>query len=198
LQFVGHDKLAVAVPGFDAPAHPPCPQEHAVFDTVCLATVMHKLANLQGAPNLHAAIVQAPEFFKLKQLICEWRPAVFLGCASVRAAWTDDQQQKESWAWQTASRRSPLPDQLQPVDATCLPLPARPPDQRRSEFTARNLANTLWSLAKINHHPGAVQLSLSVLPQLRAGAERSGAAIDPSAHAPQSGWPTLCPGLDNC
>jgi hypothetical protein len=32
---------------------------------------MHKLANLRGAPNLHAQIVQAPEFYKLKQLIRE-------------------------------------------------------------------------------------------------------------------------------
>lgn len=44
-----------------------------MFDTVCLATAMHKLANLRGAPNLHAEIVQAPEFFKLKQLIRERR-----------------------------------------------------------------------------------------------------------------------------
>lgn len=49
----------------------PTPQEHPQFDTVCLATAMHKLANLRGAPNLHAQIVQAPEFFKLKQLIRE-------------------------------------------------------------------------------------------------------------------------------
>ncbi|KAI3429562.1 hypothetical protein D9Q98_005650 [Chlorella vulgaris] len=71
-------------------------QEHAAFDSVCLATAMHSLANLKGAPNLHAQIAQAPEFFKLKHLIFE----------------------------------------------------------RRSEFTARNLANTLWALASINHHPG--------------------------------------------
>lgn len=49
------------------------PQEHQWFDTVCLATAMHKLANLRGAPNLHAQIVQAPEFFRLKQLIRECR-----------------------------------------------------------------------------------------------------------------------------
>ncbi|KAL4855247.1 RAP domain-containing protein [Chlorella vulgaris] len=71
-------------------------QEHAAFDSVCLATAMHSLANLKGAPNLHAQIAQAPQFFKLKHLIFE----------------------------------------------------------RRSEFTARNLANTLWALASINHHPG--------------------------------------------
>ena len=47
-------------------------QEHPGGDTVCLATAMHKLANLRGAPNLHAQIVQAPEFFRLKQLIREW------------------------------------------------------------------------------------------------------------------------------
>ncbi|KAL4443822.1 hypothetical protein ABPG75_011559 [Micractinium tetrahymenae] len=76
-------------------------REHPQFDTVCLATAMHKLANLRGAPNLHAQIVQAPEFFKLKQLIL----------------------------------------------------------QRRAEFTARNLSNTLWSLAKANHHPGDEFLS---------------------------------------
>ena len=32
---------------------------------------MHKLASLRGAPNLHAQIVQSPEFFKLKKLIRE-------------------------------------------------------------------------------------------------------------------------------
>ena len=44
-------------------------QESDKFDTVCLATAAHKLASLRGAPNLHAQIVQAPEFYKLKQLI---------------------------------------------------------------------------------------------------------------------------------
>ena len=46
-----------------------CLQDADKFDTVCLATCMHKLANLRGAPNLHAQIVQAPEFYKLKHLI---------------------------------------------------------------------------------------------------------------------------------
>ncbi|PSC74935.1 RAP domain [Micractinium conductrix] len=79
-------------------------RDHAQFDTVCLATAMHKLASLRGAPNLHAQIVQSPEFFKLKKLILD----------------------------------------------------------RRSEFTARNLANTLWSLAKANHHPGVEFLTAMV------------------------------------
>ena len=51
-------------------------QESDKFDTVCLATAAHKLANLRGAPNLHAYIVTAPEFFKLKALIREWAPGV--------------------------------------------------------------------------------------------------------------------------
>ncbi|GAB4822437.1 hypothetical protein N2152v2_009483 [Parachlorella kessleri] len=71
-------------------------QDADKFDTVCLATCMHKLANLRGAPNLHAQIVQAPEFYKLKHLIVE----------------------------------------------------------RRKDFTARNISNTVWSLAKMSHHPG--------------------------------------------
>ena len=43
---------------------------------MCLATAAHKLANLRGAPNLHAYIVTAPEFFKLKALIREWGGAM--------------------------------------------------------------------------------------------------------------------------
>jgi hypothetical protein len=42
------------------------------FDTICLATAVHRLANLRGAPNLHETITQAPEFFKLKELIRTW------------------------------------------------------------------------------------------------------------------------------
>lgn len=38
------------------PQHTPIKQEHSFFDTVCLATAMHKLATLRGAPNLHAQV----------------------------------------------------------------------------------------------------------------------------------------------
>lgn len=38
--------------------------------------------------------------------------------------------------------------------------------ERRAEFTARNIANTLWSLAKINHHPGSYCPPLYVLPHV--------------------------------
>ncbi|KAK2080103.1 hypothetical protein QBZ16_002499 [Prototheca wickerhamii] len=66
------------------------------FDSICMATAIHRLAGLKGAPNLHAQIVQSPAFFKLKKLMLE----------------------------------------------------------RRKVSSARNISNTLWSLAKMNHHPG--------------------------------------------
>ncbi|RMZ54092.1 hypothetical protein APUTEX25_002669, partial [Auxenochlorella protothecoides] len=66
------------------------------FDTICLATAMHKLANMRGAPNLHSQIVTSPAFHKLKALML----------------------------------------------------------QRKTESSCRNISNTLWSLAKMNHHPG--------------------------------------------
>jgi hypothetical protein len=39
------------------------------FDGVCLATAVHRLASLRGAPNLHQVITGSPEFFKLVRLI---------------------------------------------------------------------------------------------------------------------------------
>ena len=83
-------------------------QDHSAFDAVCLATALHCLANLRGAPNLHATIVQAPEFLQLKQLIVD----------------------------------------------------------RRAEFSARNIANTLWSLAKMNHNPGELGAAKRCIPLL--------------------------------
>ena len=35
-----------------------------------------------------------------------------------------------------------------------------------SEFTGRNLANTLWAFAKMGHHPGE-ELLLTLAPQIR-------------------------------
>jgi hypothetical protein len=51
----------------------PCarPQDSDKFDTVCLATAAHRLANMRGPPGLHDQIVQSPDFFKLQTLICE-------------------------------------------------------------------------------------------------------------------------------
>lgn len=110
---------------------------------------MHKLANLRGAPNLHAQIVQAPEFFKLKQLIREpccallfCTHAITAMLAFCQGAWlclrhTTDDHHVLHCTWRAPS-----------------PTPSLRAVQRRKEFTARNLSNTLWSLAKANHHPG--------------------------------------------
>lgn len=172
------------------------PQESDKFDTVCLATAAHKLAGLKGAPNMHATITSAPEFYKLKQLICECRCWARWGCwaalglegSSSRAArgsrvaeraapagcigscgglrgvccTTEHKQEAAGRACGSAapcergvSAEGPLagPDKSRHVAP-------RPAVERRAEFTARNIANTLWSLAKMNHHPGDKFLSL--------------------------------------
>ena len=40
-----------------------CEVEH--FDAVALATAMHRLGSMPGAPNLHDQITRSPEFYKL-------------------------------------------------------------------------------------------------------------------------------------
>jgi hypothetical protein len=39
------------------------------FDPVAIATAVHRLASLRGAPNLHEQITRAPEFFKLMRAV---------------------------------------------------------------------------------------------------------------------------------
>lgn len=123
---------------------------------------MHQLACLRGAPNLHAQIVQAPEFFKLKQLIRARRVARGGSgggsrlLPAIAAAWGSRGQ---------ACAPERPPRRMRPLPAV----------ERRGELTARNISNMLWSLAKINHHPGAGTLGL-------------GAAAWGAPPGPRPGW----------
>ena len=61
------------------------------------------------------------------------------------------------WAHPAASISSAVPGQFVICFFHTLPAAASQTMsavQRRGEFSARNISNTLWALAKINHHPG--------------------------------------------
>lgn len=101
----------------------PALQEHAVFDTVCLATAVHRLANLRGAPNMHAQIVQAPEFYRLKQLIRESS----LPCLSTGlAAWRHGHGPTYGPTQRQALARPCLVNLLFAFFTPCLLLPPKP------------------------------------------------------------------------
>lgn len=103
------------------------------FDTVALATAVHRLASLRGAPNLHEQITQSPEFFKLLQTIKSRASELHMrNIANI--------------IWGLA-KMNYLPNE-EIMMTLCAQLPAKLP-----QAVAQNVANTLWALSALGYKP---------------------------------------------
>lgn len=104
------------------------------FDTVCLATAVHKLASIRGAPNLHQQIATAPEFHKLKQLIMERHSEL-------------QTRNISNILWALAKMNHHPGDDFLSAMADEIINKAR-------QGNAQNTANMIWAFATLNYYPG--------------------------------------------
>jgi len=108
------------------------------FDTVALATAVHRLASLRGAPNLHEQITQSPEFFKLVTTIKSRASELAMrNLANV--------------LWGMA-RMNYLPSE-DIMQTLCREVGAK-----AETGVAQNVANTLWALSSLQYCPEDVVL----------------------------------------
>lgn len=63
---------------------------------------------------------------------------------------------------------------------------------KRTDFTARNLANFLWGLAKIEHHPGE-QMLVNLAAEVAKKIDGANAQNLVSAHSPCGNSSLKCP-----
>jgi len=109
------------------------------FDTVALATAVHRLASLRGAPNMHEQITQSPEFFKLITGIKERAPELSMrNLANV------------IWGF---ARMNYLP----PNDV--MDVLVREVGPKAESGVAQNISNTCWALSSLQYHPPDAVLS---------------------------------------
>ncbi|KAL4515162.1 hypothetical protein Ndes2526A_g09534 [Nannochloris sp. 'desiccata'] len=103
------------------------------FDTVALATAVHRLGSLRGAPNLHEQITQSPEFYKLMQAIKTRH-----GEQNIRNI--------ANILWGVA-KMSYLPSS-DVMEALCSEIPLKV-----DNGVAQNVSNTLWALSALAYRP---------------------------------------------
>lgn len=107
--------------------------EVELFDTVALATAVHRLASLRGAPNLHEQITRSPEFYKLVQTIKTRAPELHVrNIANI--------------LWGLA-KMNYLPSK-DFMEALCEQLP-----NKLDQAVAQNVSNTLWALSALSYKP---------------------------------------------
>lgn len=103
------------------------------FDTVALATAVHRLGSLRGAPNLHEQITQSPEFFKLMQ--------------AIKSRGSEHNVRNiANILWGAAKMNYLPPNDV--MEALCAELPGKV-----EEGVAQNVANTLWALSALSYRP---------------------------------------------
>jgi hypothetical protein len=103
------------------------------FDTVALATAVHRLGSLRGAPNLHEQITQSPEFYKLMQ--------------AIKTRHSEHHIRNIANILWGVAKMSYLPSN-DVMEALCSEIPSKVQDG-----VAQNVSNTLWALAALAYRP---------------------------------------------
>jgi hypothetical protein len=103
------------------------------FDTVALATAVHRLGSLRGAPNLHEQITQSPEFYKLMQ--------------AIKTRHSEQNIRNIANILWGVAKMSYLPSS-DVMEALCSEIPLKV-----DNGVAQNVSNTLWALSALSYRP---------------------------------------------